>query len=403
MIETVKAVLGGQEHLLTYNPTTRRHEAQISGLKSSAKQPGGVYRAVVTATNDTGVSVTAENLPGLMLKIVETVPPALTLVSPAEGYVTDRTFSVVVDAADDDSGVEINTLSVIVDGEAAEAVTEEIADGFRITCRLTLDDGQHNVSIAVQDLDGNLGTLTLSYLVDTVPPELIVKDHRRVVDWPEIGLAGTVWDLAQPVGLTVSNGTWEAAVDVAEDGVFTFAAPLDAGGNTLTLTATDAAGNRSSKTARVIRLITDRTQDDVDALVRLLEKPSLNWTAEELTAFNEAAARGAYNYTDLNRVGLAAAYVAELMREYGLSASVSAKTDWTEPDNPTSSQMAIYLRNISTIRDTAALPLPLPNGIAYLDAAGANQIEAVLVGVDALLPEIRRSFLYSGEAFSGEF
>lgn len=49
-------------------------------------------------------------------------------------------------------------------------------------------------------------------------------------------------------------------------------------------------------------LITDRAQSDLDTLRDLLATPMADWTAEQLAAFNRAASKGAYNYTDLNRV-----------------------------------------------------------------------------------------------------
>lgn len=49
-------------------------------------------------------------------------------------------------------------------------------------------------------------------------------------------------------------------------------------------------------------LITDRSRADVEALRALLSTALTDWTAEQLAAFNQAASRGAYNYTDLNRV-----------------------------------------------------------------------------------------------------
>ena len=49
-------------------------------------------------------------------------------------------------------------------------------------------------------------------------------------------------------------------------------------------------------------LISDRSQAVLDALRGLLRTPMSDWTAEQLAAFNLAKSRGAYNYTDLNRV-----------------------------------------------------------------------------------------------------
>lgn len=49
-------------------------------------------------------------------------------------------------------------------------------------------------------------------------------------------------------------------------------------------------------------LITDRSPEDLQALRDLLATPMADWTAEQLAEFNQAASKGAYNYTDLNRV-----------------------------------------------------------------------------------------------------
>lgn len=49
-------------------------------------------------------------------------------------------------------------------------------------------------------------------------------------------------------------------------------------------------------------LITDRSSEDLQALRDLLATPMSDWTAEQLAEFNRAASKGAYNYTDLNRV-----------------------------------------------------------------------------------------------------
>lgn len=49
-------------------------------------------------------------------------------------------------------------------------------------------------------------------------------------------------------------------------------------------------------------LITDRSQADLDALGSLLSVPMEDWTDEQLAEFNQAASKGAYNASDLNRV-----------------------------------------------------------------------------------------------------
>ena len=64
-------------------------------------------------------------------------------------------------------------------------------------------------------------------------------------------------------------------------------------------------------------LITDRSQADLQALRDLLATPIADWTAEQLAQFNQAISKGAYNYTDLNRVTAAMDAIHERLTELG--------------------------------------------------------------------------------------
>lgn len=87
------------------------------------------------------------------------------------------------------------------------------------------------------------------------------------------------------------------------------------------------------------------------------------------------ATKGAYNYSDLNRVERA---VAEISDRRGLG--LVTKTNWTAWDKPTESDMSRYLGNIATIRGfVSAGNIPLApasmNGFTY---EHANNIELIL-------------------------
>ena len=64
-------------------------------------------------------------------------------------------------------------------------------------------------------------------------------------------------------------------------------------------------------------LVTDRSQADLDTLRALLAVPLADWTAEQLAQFNQAASKGAYNYTDLNRVTACMDYLNEVLTGLG--------------------------------------------------------------------------------------
>ncbi len=64
-------------------------------------------------------------------------------------------------------------------------------------------------------------------------------------------------------------------------------------------------------------LVTDRNQADLDTLRALLAVPLADWTAEQLAEFNQALSKGAYNYTDLNRVTACMDYLNEVLTGLG--------------------------------------------------------------------------------------
>jgi hypothetical protein len=88
------------------------------------------------------------------------------------------------------------------------------------------------------------------------------------------------------------------------------------------------------------------------------------------------ATKGAYNYSDLNRVERAVAEISDLR---GLN--LVTKTDWGMWDIPTESEMVRYLNNIRHIRETlgdaADIPTP-PASMNNLTYADANNIEIIL-------------------------
>lgn len=95
-------------------------------------------------------------------------------------------------------------------------------------------------------------------------------------------------------------------------------------------------------------LITDRTQAHVDRLKVLREKGWNNLTSAERTEWYGEAAKGAYNYSDMNRVESAVEFLSNW-----LAWPLSTKTDWSVWDIPTQEDISRYLYNISEIRQIA--------------------------------------------------
>lgn len=196
---------------------------------------------------------------------------------------------------------------------------------------------------------------------------------------------------------TLVDGSWQAIVDRAADDTYAVA-----------LTAVNALGTSASYTLTLyygmLNLITDRTQADVDRVRQLAQKGFGNMTADEKTEWLNGL-KGAYNASDLNRVGAAVAYVAGRLKGYGYAVSVSPRQDWQVSDIPTPESMTAYLADVAALRAalTVAADTPeVPEDMERLTWQEANNIEQILLDVDELLTRMAAAWFYSGDLYAGE-
>lgn len=175
---------------------------------------------------------------------------------------------------------------------------------------------------------------------------------------------------------TLLDGAWTATVERAADDTYAVA-----------LTAVTAAGVSTNYTLTLyyglLSLITDRTRADV-----------ANQTD-----------KGFYNASDLNRVGAAVEYIAGRFTALGYACPVTVKKDWLTSDAPTQRQMETYRQNIVTLRGQIAVMQSTPNApasMAGLNYVKANDIEQILLDLDALIDNLIKSWYFSGEVYAGE-
>ena len=191
------------------------------------------------------------------------------------------------------------------------------------------------------------------------------------------------------------------------------------------------------------QLIFNRTAEDVERVKTLkaqIMQNGLSSLSSAERAEYMAGMRGAYNYTDMNRVGTAVAYIAERMtalpgqlqvyrQTHGVAedsvydlpydpsaVSVIPKTDWSVSDIPTQTQIRTYLANISNLRSILTLPSDTPsppsnlNGMTYTIA---NNLERILYVVYQRFAEIEAEWynlidramlnrVFAGEIHAGE-
>lgn len=155
-------------------------------------------------------------------------------------------------------------------------------------------------------------------------------------------------------------------------------------------------------------LITNRTQEDASYAAELAAKGQ-DMTTEEWAAYL-AGLRGAYNYTDLNRVTEAMEYINDRLSGYGYETGyqdVKILHDesldpyrWYETDKPKEEQMDQYLSNVKAIRRTLELPSNTPNVPEDMEALTyeeANDIEQILVIVEEIMNRVVSGFRRSGQ------
>lgn len=147
-------------------------------------------------------------------------------------------------------------------------------------------------------------------------------------------------------------------------------------------------------------LITNRTQADVERVRKLAAKGFAAMTAAERAEWLTGM-KGAYNASDLNRVGTALNYLAGRLGPIcGKIITWTAKTDWDVTDIATASQAETYRQQIQDIRDALAYPAGTPDApqLGRLTYTDANDIERILALCEDLIVNVAKSFRHTGAA-----
>lgn len=188
-----------------------------------------------------------------------------------------------------------------------------------------------------------------------------------------------------------------------------------------------------------VKMITDRSPSDVEIAKSIIKKGFSKITDSEKEMFL-AGLRGAYNYSDVNRVEGAIEYLAnrlaqtptdlkELAESLGVSwnddffgmpydpedyENVETKTDWSANDVFTEKERVDYINKIKHVLSALDLvPENFPQSLEKLNYAGANVIEKSLVDFDysfmylifqkyTYITNASRAWFYSDDLYGGE-
>ncbi|WP_395814992.1 adventurous gliding motility protein AgmC [Archangium minus] len=229
-VGTVKADAAGN---WSYTPTTDLSE--------------GPHTVKATATDAAG-NISPESAQNSFT--VDTGSPlAPSVTAPGEGAHVKTPTPVITGTAEPGS-----TVTVIIDDVAVGTVTADAAGNWSYTPATDLSDGPHSVKATAKDAAGNISpeSNVRHFIVDTVVPAVpavTAPSEGAHVTTPAPVISGT----AEP-GSTVTViidgvevGT--AQTDASGNWSYTPATPLTEGPHTVTVRATDAAGNTSEGSA----------------------------------------------------------------------------------------------------------------------------------------------------------
>ena len=100
---------------------------------------------------------------------VDTVPPTLTVSSPAEGFITN-VADLTVNGITNDATTSPVTLTIKLNSETAQTATVESNGSFSKV--LTLVSGTNTITVTATDGAGKTSTITRTVVLDQVPPSI---------------------------------------------------------------------------------------------------------------------------------------------------------------------------------------------------------------------------------------
>ena len=209
--------------------------------------------------------------------------------------------------------------------------------------------------------------------------------------------AGKTYTLSADYMTSTDGGTPQIALYWHDDNGFEYAGASLTQAGSVTFTLTENTANRAFL-ALYVYVTTDATVE-AGAKARfshvMFEPGSERHKhvpyADILTT---RTTKGAYNYSDLNRVERVVAEISDIA---GLN--LTTKTDWAMWDVPTVADMERYLNNIKVIRAAfSGNEYSLPDNMNELTYSSANNIEKVLLNALWVLQTAPRS----GELLCGE-
>jgi hypothetical protein len=198
----------------------------------------GPNRILIVARDAAGNNATEE------LRVSrDTIPPSLTVSSPIDGSITNRSDITVSGTAE--TGAAVYCAGVLV-----------TAAGPFFFFNITLSEGWNSISVTAADAAGNHNAVTVRVTLDTLPPFIEVELVNGTVTKAEsLVMAGQT----EPGSELSINGF---GAELGTNGSFRVNITLHSGMNNISVVAQDAAGNTATVDRTVVNEAPDGTRPD---------------------------------------------------------------------------------------------------------------------------------------------
>ena len=271
-IQSVKATINGIEYPLTYSSELGKYYVDIQAPSASSYPQTNHYFPVrIDVVDSYGNTASAtDSTPtignNLKLFVKEQVKPVATITSHTSGsYITQDYVNLAFTILDNTnqstgySGIDPSTITMTSSaGTVGTPTLTAVTGGYSGTVAITdIPDGNVTFSVNGADYDGNTAnTAQVTVIIDTVAPSLVVSSPADgyETNLDRITIIGTASDAtSSPVTVTISlRGTDQGTVALDSSGHYEKEiGTLIEGENSISVTATDAAGKSTTLTFSV--------------------------------------------------------------------------------------------------------------------------------------------------------
>jgi len=213
--------------------------ATIVGFSVSADYPttAGAFLTTNTLFNRQ-VIVTR-----LQIAVLDTVPPAVTITAPSDGAIVGTTTVTL-------SADVVDTGATTVVSSPAGINTALLAGGGSVSGSVPLVEGSNVLAVSATDAANNVGGTSITVIRDTIDPGIVVQSPGEGSIFAESPASLTI-DVQDATATTVTFGTNSILLPAGGGQALGDVALLE-GTNTISITATDAAGNFSTVDLHVL-------------------------------------------------------------------------------------------------------------------------------------------------------